>query len=440
MLTLDEDEPEAAIDFAVVEPTPPRSINLRPILVGLGVLVVGGGLGTAGYFLQDLDVRDVIGVLDVADNRPRLSMEMPGRAGAPPSGAAPSAPAAPVASPAAKPETAGGLLTPPAPVAPPSPASSAAPAAVQLPTITPPAAGAGTAPAMTPAVAAPAIPVVPQPREGSPVPSFANLPNPNPGKALAAAPIDILQRNSPVGPLPVIGMDGRQPWKEYGLPFTVPPGKPAVAVVVTGLGLDREATDAAIKKLPAEVTLAFSPYAPTLDKWVKQARTAGHEVLLALPTEPSGFPGRDPGPLGLLTSSDAEENLTRLESVLARAAGYVGVLAEDGPFVRSPKHLATVFSALKERGLLYVGDGTRGGDVPPNAAIAEIADQDPFRDAIDARLARAAAQAKDVGRAVVVVQARPLSLDRAVDWMLKMKDQGVVVAPASALATSPGKS
>ncbi|MBI5165196.1 MAG: divergent polysaccharide deacetylase family protein, partial [Magnetospirillum sp.] len=249
-------------------------------------------------------------------------------------------------------------------------------------------------------------------------------------KPLPPAPVKELLRGS----LPVIAADGRQPWQIYARPFNGPAEWPRVAVIVTDLGLDRAATEAAIARLPAEVTLAFSPYAGGLDKWVKKARDAGHEVLLMLPVEPAGFPARDPGPQALLASSSAEEVQTRLEAVLGRATGYTGVVAVGGRLAGSSQ-LGQAFIALRERGLLYIGDGVlSGAKVPAAASITAVADQDGFRDAIDARLGQVLATVRLQNRAVVTVSARPASLERLAAWLTRLPQEQVSAAPASAVA------
>lgn len=417
---LDEDGmDDIDIDRLVVGDSPlpaGRSVNLRPVLIGLLVLLLGGGLGTTAYFLSSLDLGEIIGILDVAEHGPVLSMGMPDRGATPPAAQeTPAPPSAPPLRPAAA-ETA------PAPVA---------------------------APAVAPVIIAPpaeakpaglSVPQAPAPRDAKQAPGFAALPEPAAGTPLADAPDPLLIRAGAAGQLPVTALDGRMSWKEYGNPLAAPAGKPMVAVVVTGLGLDREATEATIARLPSEITLAFSPYAAGLDRTIKGARKAGHEVMVSLPTEPSGFPDRDPGPWGLLTSLESEENVARLERVLARMAGYVGVIVEDGPFVRSLAHLSPVLAALKDRGLMYVGHGAEGDDIPVHFAITETADQDAFREAIDARLSRAATSARESGRALVVLSPRPVSMERLAAWLGKLKDQGVVLVPASALVRETGKS
>ncbi|MBX9635144.1 MAG: divergent polysaccharide deacetylase family protein [Magnetospirillum sp.] len=439
MLSLDDDDGLMMGRPVGVDETPPRApINLRPFLLGLLVVVLGGGLGTAAYFLSDMDTRDVIALLDIGD-QPKLSLEMPrGDAGKP------HAPA-PV-------PTGSGLLTPPgSPSMVPLPQGEAAGVAAMpmTPPLKPepvPALPIPAPPSPLPAVAAPAatpapsaMPEQPLPRNPDQPPTYASLPaRQGEAKPLPPAPLEPLLRQSAYGPLPVVGRDGRQAWKAYGRPFDAPAGKPRVGVIVTGLGLDKDGTEAAIAKLPPDVTLAFSPYAGSLDKWVKKARDAGHEVMLVLPTEPPGFPARDPGPWGLLTANQVEENIGRLERVLGRASGYVGVLAPDGGFTRSPK-LAPVLMALKERGLLYVGDGAKAEAGLPVATVTAVLDSDSFRDAIEARLTLATRTALETGQGMVVISPRPVVFDRLVGWLDRLGEQGIVLAPASGIVKQSGK-
>ncbi|MBF0327111.1 MAG: hypothetical protein HQL42_18850 [Alphaproteobacteria bacterium] len=119
MDTLDEDEIDrfiAARPVGIDEAPPSRPIRWRRLVMVLLILVLGGGLGTVGYFVSNMDTRDVIAALDVAD-RPQLSIQLPGRDGPGPDGKPPEpAPSGPT--------NPGGLLTPPGGVAalpPPSP-------------------------------------------------------------------------------------------------------------------------------------------------------------------------------------------------------------------------------------------------------------------------------------------------------------------------------
>src|SRR5690606_15597580 len=112
---------------------------------------------------------------------------------------------------------------------------------------------------------------------------------------LPVAPIAGLSQPGPDGPLPSIASDGRVPAQAYARPFRAN-GRPRVALIVGGLGLNAVTTRAAIERLPAEVTLSFVPYAEGLQAWIDMARAHGHEVMLEMPMEPTGYPDNDPGP------------------------------------------------------------------------------------------------------------------------------------------------
>lgn len=450
MLSLDDEENLIAERLiGSVEPEPRRRLNLRPLLMGVLVLALGGGLGGGAYLLSNMDARDIIALLDIGD-QPRLALELPGRGREPAAAPPPASGAGPLLTPPGSPNGAASSLPPPAadtggeaagvapmPMTPPlKPAPPPAPVPVlppPPPVLAPPVPVAALPP---PA----AVPEQPMFRGADQAPTYDSLPKRiTDPKPLPPAPIEGMWRQSAYGPLPVVPRDGRLPWKIYGRPFEATPGKPRMAVVVAGLGLDKDATEAAIAKLPAEVTLAFSPYAGGLDKWVKKARDAGHEVILMLPAEAAGFPARDPGPWGLLVNNQVEDNIGRLEQVLSRAPGAVGVLAPEGAFVRSDK-LSPVLAALKDRGLIFLGDGAKVDVDLPQAAVTATLDTDLFRDAIEARLGVAARAAKDNGTGLLVVAPRPVAFDRLVGWLDRLGDQGIVLAPATAIVKQTGKS
>ncbi len=208
-----------------------------------------------------------------------------------------------------------------------------------------------------------------------------------------------------------------------------------VAFVVDGLGLSQSATDAAINKLPASVTLAFSPYARDLKKWMEKAKAKGHEVLIEVPMESKQFPADDPGPLGLLTSAEPKENQERLETILKASAGAIGVLDDMGSkFRESGEHINPFFARLKQSNLFYVQGtpGVRVGEATVPTAISDVViDERPFRAAIDARLDYAERLAKYQGSAVASVSAKPVSFERLVLWLEQAQKKGVTLAPIS---------
>ncbi len=91
-----------------------------------------------------------------------------------------------------------------------------------------------------------------------------HVPDAGGATALTPAPDDRLVEKSRFGSLPRRGRDGATPAQVYARPLALQPafkpGTPRVAILVAGMGLDRAATDEAIRRLPPEVSLAFAPY------------------------------------------------------------------------------------------------------------------------------------------------------------------------------------
>jgi len=304
-----------------------------------------------------------------------------------------------------------------------------------------------------------ASPVTGEPRiPGRPaniaVPTYVALPTPappaQPAQPMPAAPIPELLRKAGNLQLPTVAPDGREPWQAYAKPFKPDEKKPKIAIIVTGLGLHREATDAAIQRLPGEVSLAFSPYADRLNDWVKSARASGHEVLLELPMEGTGFPVRDPGPMALFSALAPAENLKRLESVLGRTNGYTGVVAIQGSRLMTvPFQVESLVRALKQSGLILVDNGLAPDSVGPAQAatfglpfaqVKVVIDDKVFRDAIDIRLRKVEDEATAKGGAALLVHARPLTLDRLVNWLKDFTNKGLQAVPVSTLAAPAKKS
>lgn len=420
-----------------------RLFGLRHVLMILMVILVGGGGGTAAYFLMDMDLRDVIGFLDIADpDGPKLTMLMPGTEGetTPP-----------------PPAMTGDLLTPPggavhrpepAALAPPSPTLPiAAQAEHAKPVEHAPPAEAPAKPfdaklfagiVVPPPVAAMAMSVPPPaPRSVDKVPNISDLPERRGEAPLPPAPDKTLLGNSAHGPVPVIAADGRQPWKVYARPFDGPKNQPRIAVVVTDLGLDMTVTEAVINRLPADITLAFSPYALELSRWLKLARDTGHECLIILPVAFDTPGASDPGPLGLAQALSDKENLARLETILSRAPGIVGVLTPPDSFL-SQGNGAPILAALLQRGLLYVGSPVRGLRNPPMATLTDVIDRAPWKSAIDSRLTLAIANSQSTQGQVLVASPKPVTLQSLVPWFDSLYGQNIIPAPVSAVGIPPG--
>src|SRR3546814_13954980 len=93
--------------------------------------------------------------------------------------------------------------------------------------------------------------------------------------------------------------------------------------------------------------------------------------MVTLPMEPLDYPQSDPGPYALLTSISAEQNLRRLDWVLSRVTGYVGVTNFMGSkFTTAEAALRPILAELKNRGLRVPGSHRN----PPKAG-AKLVDR-----------------------------------------------------------------
>lgn len=274
--------------------------------------------------------------------------------------------------------------------------------------------------------------------------SEAGVDNPQGRQAspLVKAPISGFHERTSSGSLPKIAADGRTPAEAYARPFVDKSGAPKISLVVAGLGLKDKHTMAAIRELPPEITLAFSPYEPKLQYYIDLAREAGHEVLIELPMEAYDYPNVDTGPHTLLTGKSSSNNLRRLELVLGKAEGYFGLTNYQGAkFATDLEASEPVFQALHARGVAFLHDGAAARSVLPQAAADtgvdfrvsdRIVDTEPTADAIDRELLQLEALAIQNGHAVGVGYAYPVTIEQFRNWSQGLKAKGYQLAPVSA--------
>jgi len=312
--------------------------------------------------------------------------------------------------------------------------------------------GGETASAMSAADAALAqlgLNVMPDPGAGVVVPSatkssFTSVPAAPAGTPLEAAPNVSVSEQTDLGVLPKIAEDGLTAYDAYARPEPLmDAAKPKIAIILTGIGLSRAATEAALAAMPEDVTLSLDVYARGLDFWVARAREDGHEILLSLPLESEAFPFSDPGPEALKVLNAPGENVKKLEFILTRTMGYFGVLADHGgKFLVVEEQVKVLVEQLKKRGLMYVDGGAPGSlgsrtahklDVPW-AAVEMNLDQAQGRAELERQLQDLTDLAQKRSIAVARVSATPLSLAVLGAWIASLDQKGFQLVPLSALA------
>jgi polysaccharide deacetylase 2 family uncharacterized protein YibQ len=249
------------------------------------------------------------------------------------------------------------------------------------------------------------------------------------------------------GGIPQIAADGTRPSAAYARPRVLPANRkdaPRIAIIISGVGISASGTADAFGKLPPTVTFALAPYAADLEKLAMRARDENHEVLLQVPMEPFDYPDNDPGPQTLLTNLTAAQNVDRLQYVMSRMQGYVGITSFMGArFTASEQMLAPILRETAKRGLIYVDDGASarslagqvaGSNGLPFAKTDLVLDATPSSAEIDRALARLEMLARDNGNAVGAATAQPGTIARIADWAKKVEERGFVLVPISMVA------
>lgn len=290
-------------------------------------------------------------------------------------------------------------------------------------------------PTATPSAAAPSA--------APPAPAAAGTAAPPAEIALGPVPDPTLVQKTPQGPLPVISPSGKEAWQAYARPFADLAKHPRIGILLGGLGLNQKVTEAAIAELPGPVTLGFLPYARDLQNWILRARAAGHEVILQLPMEPADYPAEDPGPHALLTSLSVKDNGDRLDWVLSRGSGYIGVTGYLGSkFTAEPDQIRPVLEALRHRGLMFLDqNGTSRALVLrisrqiglPIAIADRRLDATLTPDAIAARLKSLEKIARGSGAAIGTAAAYPLAISQIAAWAKTLPAEDLALAPVSAI-------
>ncbi len=265
---------------------------------------------------------------------------------------------------------------------------------------------------------------------------------------LPPVPIAELVEQSQYGPLPKVAADGKRPLEAYARPSryaakAAAGGPVRVAVLVSGMGLSDSATGEAIKDLPAPISVAYGAYGRNLQDGVDKARAAGHEVFLQVPLEPMNYPTADPGPHTLLTTLPPAENMKRLQWLMSRFTGYVGVTNLMGAkFEATQDSLLPVLEEIKARGLLYVDDGSVQNSTAGQIAGTLGLDYSVASIQIDGAqsLAKLEALAKERGSAIGVASAKATTVKQLAEWAHKLEAKGIVLVPVSAAVRSQRQS
>jgi polysaccharide deacetylase 2 family uncharacterized protein YibQ len=141
-----------------------------------------------------------------------------------------------------------------------------------------------------------------------------------------------------------------------------------LAVVATGLGLDRALTAQVVITAPAEVALSFGAGTEDLTGWIEAARAYGHEALVDLQLG-AASDVHETDERVLLPELGPAENLRRLDAILATAPKATGVtISITDAFLADAAALTPILERLQAAGLIIVG-------LPVTAPLTVAADR-----------------------------------------------------------------
>ncbi|MBX2830975.1 MAG: divergent polysaccharide deacetylase family protein [Rhodospirillales bacterium] len=231
--------------------------------------------------------------------------------------------------------------------------------------------------------------------------------------------------------------DPNVPWRKYAALTPDTGRKPVIAIVIDDAGLDQPRTARTVK-LPGPITISYLPYARDLQPQVNAARSAGHEIMLHMPMEPSSA-SVDPGPHALLSSYDRQTILNEMTWMLDRFDGYVGVNNHMGSkFTSDPERMHIVMEVMKSRGLMFLDSRTSAASVGYETAnrfgVPAITRDIFIDDADDAEkiadmLRRTERVAAKQGYAIAIGHPRDLTLAALHKWIPEILAKGFVLVP-----------
>lgn len=218
-----------------------------------------------------------------------------------------------------------------------------------------------------------------------------------------------------------------------------------IAIIIDDVGLDYKRSMRSAK-LPAEVTLAYLPYAPHVKDQVRKAKERGHEIMVHLPMQPESTT-IDPGPDYLGVDLPPEEVARRVEKNLTAFDGYVAVNNHMGSqFTQDGERLKILMSALRKRGVMFLDSKTAPRSIAEKTAreFGIRADsRDVFIDHVEDRahvrsaLIKIEQIARKRGSVIAIGHPKDVTLDALEYWIPGLKKRGFDLVPVTEVLRQP---
>ncbi len=236
---------------------------------------------------------------------------------------------------------------------------------------------------------------------------------------------------------------GLTPFKFYRRPATLTPGQAGISVILMDAGLAKTLTEKANETLPAEITMAFSPYADAITVQTSALRDKEREFWIHIPFQNETYPNPDPGPATLLMNASIEQNNARLLDLLSTIQGYTGLISyPDHAYYNADPNAGSILPQIFGRGLGFIegrpnkpffGSRLALENMYPFGQVDFLVQETDTPDMIERRFVQTENKATQTGRALIMMPLTPLSVAMLSEWTGSLADKSIQLAPASAL-------
>lgn len=240
---------------------------------------------------------------------------------------------------------------------------------------------------------------------------------------------------APVPKAPVAEVLEKEPFEpEAPLVQTAPKPSAVLAIIVDDMGVNQRRTRDMLQ-LHGAFTSSFLTYGADLQKLVRKAQNAGHEVILHAAMEPKGPASLAPDTIK--TSMDEKQIEALFQSMLDKFDGLniKGVNNHMGSkFTENADKLAYVMNMIKAREMYFLDSKTTGRSKGPALALAKqvpFVERDVFLDNKDdyayirAKLDQAQNIARKRGFAVAICHPKKQTFQVLHDWLKDLPDNDV---------------
>ena len=255
-----------------------------------------------------------------------------------------------------------------------------------------------------------------------------------------AAPSAVESPKAVAPPPLALAPGGTPPWQKNAVTAPTQSG-PQVAIVIDDAGLDHPRTAKAIA-LPGPLTISFLTYGEGLEPQVKAATAAGHELMVHVAMQPRSKK-ENAGPDVLLKDAPPDDVMGRLNHMLGRFNGYVGINNHMGSlFTADERSMELVIGELKRRGLLFLDSRTGADSVGAKVAREQgvpYAERDVFLDntptvpEVLKQLGELERIARAKGTAVAIGHPHDGTIAALQQWIPQARARGLVFVPISTI-------